>query len=323
MIHNDPLVSIRCLTYNHEPYIRQCLEGFVMQKTNFAFEAIVHDDASTDGTADIVREYAQKYPNIIKPIFEKENQYSKRDGSITRIMNAAISPSTKYLAMCEGDDYWTDPLKLQKQVDFLEANSDYGLVHTDFSICNSGKNTVFKKKRVWPSGDILNLLLFGVYHIGTLTVLFRKDIYDSIPRYYTNQKFKMGDLPLWIELARITKVKFLSENTAAYRVTDNSTSHSNNIEKEIAFDLAACEVKQYYSEQFGMVRDFQRDNFDFNCRIVKLAYLKNNSIVSRKYYSKLKHSPYKIPLKTKLFYWGTRDRIVHILINLLYKLPTR
>ena len=107
------MVTIQCLTYNHEPYIRQCLEGFVMQKTNFRFEAIVHDDASTDGTATIIREYAEKYPDIIKPIYETENQYSKRDDSLTRIMNTHTHG--KYVAMCEGDDYWTDPLKLQKR----------------------------------------------------------------------------------------------------------------------------------------------------------------------------------------------------------------
>ena len=82
-----PLVTIRCATYNHEPYIRQCLDGFVIQKTDFSFEVIVHDDASTDGTAKIIREYAEKYPDIIKPIFETENQYSKRDGSVGRIMD--------------------------------------------------------------------------------------------------------------------------------------------------------------------------------------------------------------------------------------------
>lgn len=89
MRENEPLmVTILCLVYNHESYIRQCLEGFVMQKTNFRFEAIVHDDASTDGTAAIIREYAEKYPDIIKPIFETENQYSKGDGSLGRIMTA-------------------------------------------------------------------------------------------------------------------------------------------------------------------------------------------------------------------------------------------
>ena len=120
-----PLVAIHCLVYNHEPYLRDCFEGFVMQQTNFPFVAIVHDDASTDNSAAIIREYEEKYPDIIKPIYEAENQYSKRDGSVTRIMNAAIDATgAKYVAMCEGDDYWTDPLKLQKQVDFLNNNLD-------------------------------------------------------------------------------------------------------------------------------------------------------------------------------------------------------
>ena len=129
-INKSPLVSIKCTVYNHEPYLRQCLDGFVMQKTNFPFEAIVHDDASTDGSAAIIREYAEKYPDIIKPIYETENQYSKKDDSLGRIMNAAIHPDAKYIALCEGDDYWIDPLKLQKQIDFLEAQADYGLAYS-------------------------------------------------------------------------------------------------------------------------------------------------------------------------------------------------
>ena len=124
-----PLVTIKCMVYNHEKFLRQCLDGFVMQKTTFPFEAIVHDDASTDGSAAIIREYAEKYPDIIKPIYETENQYSKKDGSIHRIIEAAAHPDSKYFAFCEGDDYWTDPDKLQLQVDFLES-------HPDFSICS-------------------------------------------------------------------------------------------------------------------------------------------------------------------------------------------
>ena len=114
------MVTIRCTVFNHERYLRECLEGFVMQKTNFRFEAIVHDDASTDGSAAIIKEYAEKYPDIIKPIYETENQYSKHDGSLGRIMRKHTHG--KYVAFCEGDDYWTDPLKLQKQVDALENN---------------------------------------------------------------------------------------------------------------------------------------------------------------------------------------------------------
>lgn len=122
---SDPLVSIRCLVYNHEPYLRQCLEGFVMQQTTFAFEAIIHDDASTDGSADIIREYAEKYPDIIKPIYETENQYIKHDDSIKQAINAVAYPDSKYIATCEGDDFWTDPNKLQTQVDFLESHPDF------------------------------------------------------------------------------------------------------------------------------------------------------------------------------------------------------
>lgn len=128
IVNNDKspiLVSILCCTYNHAAYIRQCLEGFIMQKTNFRFEAIVHDDASTDNTASIIREYAEKYPDIIKPIIETTNQYSKHDDSIAQILNNAINPSSQYIAFCEGDDYWTDPYKLQKQIDFLESHSEY------------------------------------------------------------------------------------------------------------------------------------------------------------------------------------------------------
>jgi len=120
-----PLVSIQCLVYNHEPYLRQCLDGFVMQRTNFPFEAIVHDDCSTDGSAAIIREYAEKYSDIIKPIYETENQFSKHDGSLRRAIDAAMHPESKYVAYCEGDDYWTDPDKLQLQVDFLESHPDF------------------------------------------------------------------------------------------------------------------------------------------------------------------------------------------------------
>lgn len=124
---NNIMVSISCLTYNHAPYIRQCLDGFIMQQCDFDFEVLIHDDASTDGTADIIKEYQQKYPEIIKPFFQNENQWSKGIRGMNQKFNYPRALG-KYLAMCEGDDYWTDPLKLQKQVSFLEKNTDYILV---------------------------------------------------------------------------------------------------------------------------------------------------------------------------------------------------
>ena len=126
---DKPLAAIWCLVYNHEPFLKQCLDGFVMQQTNFRFVAIVHDDCSKDGSASIIREYATQYPDIIRPIYETENQYSKPDGRLNRIMQKALMESgAKYVALCEGDDYWTDPNKLQREVEFLEENPDYTAV---------------------------------------------------------------------------------------------------------------------------------------------------------------------------------------------------
>ena len=118
-------VTVLCLAYNHAKFIRKALDGFVMQKTDFPFEVLVHDDASTDGTADIVREYAARYPDIIKPILQTENQYS-HGGAISRRF---LWPRIRgvYVASCEGDDYWVDDRKLQKQADWLDAHPSSGL----------------------------------------------------------------------------------------------------------------------------------------------------------------------------------------------------
>lgn len=178
-IKDEPLiVTIRCLTYNHEAYIRQCLEGFVMQKTTFRFEAIVHDDASTDGTAEIIREYAEKYPDIIKPIFETENQYSKHDGSLRKILDAYTHG--KYVAICEGDDYWTDPYKLQKQVDFLESHPDYVMCSHRFNQYIQDKNLLEEEKNLTFQGadyDLKNLI-GGKWLTQTLTVMYRRSALD-------------------------------------------------------------------------------------------------------------------------------------------------
>lgn len=119
---NVPLVSVCVITYNHEEYIRQCLDSILMQNVNFPYEILIHDDASPDGTADIIREYEAKYPGVIKPIYQTENQYSQ--GKSVEKFNLERARG-KYLAFCEGDDYWTDPGKLQKQVDYLEEHLEY------------------------------------------------------------------------------------------------------------------------------------------------------------------------------------------------------
>ena len=149
-LENLPLVSICCITFNHEKYIGQTLEGFLMQKTYFPFEILIHDDASTDATANIIREYEAKYPNIIKPIYQTENQFSKGIRSMYGVFNFPRATG-KYIAMCEGDDYWIDENKLQSQADFLEQNEDYGLIHSDLDEYNTVTQKL--KKAIWKQGE--------------------------------------------------------------------------------------------------------------------------------------------------------------------------
>lgn len=134
MSSSAPLVSICCIAFNHERFIRHALDGFLMQQTSFQFEIIVHDDASTDGTAAVIREYETLNPGKIRPIIQEENLFTKEKGRVTR--NVLEAARGKYIAWCEGDDYWTDPLKLQKQVDFLEANPTCAATYHDAVIVN-------------------------------------------------------------------------------------------------------------------------------------------------------------------------------------------
>jgi glycosyltransferase involved in cell wall biosynthesis len=184
-----PLVAIHCLVYNHAPYLRDCLDGFVMQQTNFPFVAVVHDDASTDNSAAIIREYEQKYPHIFKPIYEIESIYKKGGfGAIDNVMLHAINATNaKYVAMCEGDDYWTDPLKLQKQVDFMEANPEYVLCCHRYKIYNQNDGTwdkdyVHQLFEISPNGfSFSNQENFKVWITKTLTLLIRQDALRKMP----------------------------------------------------------------------------------------------------------------------------------------------
>lgn len=252
----EVMVTIRCITYNHEHYIRDALEGFVKQQTNFRFEAIVHDDASTDNTAEVIREYAEKYPSIIKPIYETENQYSKHDGTLQKIMLAHTRG--KYVAFCEGDDYWIDPLKLQKQVDFLEANQEYVLVHANVLIDNFGvtvktNDSLINNKQL--SLPICERLLRREYIVRTATVVVRNDVYrfgiQKDPFLFSGD-FLMGDTPLWFVTSLNGKFFFLAEDVAVYRRHTGSASNSNGLKKTLRFNLSMFEMRMYLAKHYHL-----------------------------------------------------------------------
>lgn len=238
---DNVMVSVLCLAYNHEKYIRQTLDGFVRQRTNFNYEILIHDDASTDATADIIREYEKKYP-FIKPVYQTENQYSQQNHK--PIIETFLLPKAKgkYVAWCEGDDFWTDEEKLQKQVDLLEQNTDciaaisnvskaningvpYGII-SDWNLEGivSGDNLI--RYCLFPGG--INTLSF---HLSGL--LLRKEVYLSYackpPQY--KKEFDVGDIPLFLFIGQQGNVCYTKETMSCYRV-GNTDSWYGNLKKE-------------------------------------------------------------------------------------------
>lgn len=309
-----PLVAIRCITYNHEHYISDALDGFVMQKTNFPFVAIIHDDASTDKTAEIIRKYAEKYPNIIIPIYESENQYSKRDGSLTRIMNnACLAVEPKYIAFCEGDDYWTDPLKLQKQVDFLESNPDYSASTTNFISYDE------QKKLIYTIGGIqyasLHDMLWRDLQFATATIVLR---YDILLDYYAeihpeNKNWLMGDKPLMFYLGYRGKVKNISDCTTVYRIIEESASHSANIDLQLIRARNTIDIYRYFAEKY-----LKKDNSLINK--IEGGYLYRAYCIYRKSNTPLSKNIKKQILQYSGSYW--KVHIAKILIIFPFIKPT-
>lgn len=285
------MVAIQCITYNHEPYIRQCLNSFVTQKTNFHFVAIVHDDASTDGTANIIREYAKDYPDIIKPIYETENQFSKRDGSLERIVRTAIdSTKCKYVATCEGDDFWTDSFKLQKQVDILEANDKIALVHSNFEYLIENTQKLYidqkqneyniknaQKKRKELMTDILDMR----YRITTPTVLYRlsakKQLLD-LKVFQTN--FLMSDTQLWVGMASLGDIHYIPTPMAVYRKHEGSSTVAINSRDQFFFKLQVAEMRLLTSYGFEELSDLITEN-----RILLIKNLRKYLIFNPNYTS--------------------------------------
>ena len=232
-----PLVSVCCIVYNHEKYLHDCLDGILMQKTSFDYEIIIHDDASTDSSADIIRDYYAKYPSIIKPFFQSENQFSQG----VPICATFLYPRAKgkYIAICEGDDYWIDPNKLQKQVDFLELHYDYGFVGSYNNVLWPDGRIAFDPCEYLPKpvvengwelyGSVIDYAKFGPV-TRTLTLCFRKSIIDPY------MEFIIGDLVLGTILAEVSNFAKLQDVTAIYRKNVGISSIKHGFERRIAYN---------------------------------------------------------------------------------------
>ncbi|MFZ3129536.1 MAG: glycosyltransferase family 2 protein [Desulfosporosinus sp.] len=234
---NEVMVSICCITYNHENFIADAIESFLMQKTDFDYEIVIHDDASTDKTAEIIRKYENKYPNKIRPIYQTENQYSK--GVNVGRLNGERA-NGKYIANCEGDDYWTDPFKLQKQVDYMEKSPECSLcVHAVYRV--KPDRSYFKPHMRPNRGDkvytVEEVILGGGGLFGTNSMLYPAVFFGNRPDFYNNAP--IGDYPSAIYLALQGTVYYIDEFMSAYRVgvpgSWTNKISSESVEKRVRF----------------------------------------------------------------------------------------
>lgn len=258
-----PLVSICCITYNHQSYLREAVDGFLMQETDFPFEIIIHDDASQDGTTDIVNTYAEHFPDIIKTIIQTENQYSK--GGLINPRFVFPKARGRYIALCEGDDYWTDKTKLQKQVDFLEKNPEYVITYTDCQPFD--ENGILNIDYKGARKDLESIDLKKATPIFTLTTCFR-NVISEIPQDLMSARY--GDLVMWSLLGDYGKGKYMADILpAAYRVHDAGVhSQKSNKEKAIMALITRSALFAYYR------RISNNDLSDYFFRKMFLSYVR-------------------------------------------------
>lgn len=312
-----PLVSVCVATYNQQSYIGQCLDGILMQKTDFLYEIIVGEDESSDDTREICKRYAEEHQDKIRLFLRdrKESHFTCPDGTTKRFNGLwnRMSCRGKYIAFCEGDDYWTDPTKLQQQVDIMEKNPEVGLVHTDFET-SVGKVGHSK----WPTEPIYatEMLLKAECHIGSLTMMYRRDLLDKIPKLYYTQNFKMGDLPMQIEMSRECKFQYINKITSIYRVLQNSASHNSDIQKEIDFYKSARECRMFYAKQYGI--ELNENDKQLYLYIMKSVYGRKDKTLAKKYRMEAKENK-AYSLATHLFYLGTVSRLGNLLLKIAYK----
>lgn len=277
-MENEIKVSVICTAYNHARYIRKCLDGFVMQKTNFKYEVLINDDASTDNTAEIIKEYELKYPDIIKPIYQTENQYSKG----VKISLNILCPRAKgkYIAFCEGDDYWCDENKLQMQYDILEANPDCKMCIHKVGSCkeNGDSMSVSKPNFDMDDGKMSSRRYIEIgmnYQISGLMLDAEEyKNYALNPPEFKKVITCVGDVPLMLYFGQLASVYYLNNIMSIHRSESiGSWSQKQRQNKD-------GRVAKYWHQQYLMMRAFDEysnykyhDLYEYRIKGAQFRYL--------------------------------------------------
>lgn len=281
---NEIMVSIDCITFNHEDYIREALDSFLAQKTTFNYEILIHDDASTDKTADIIKKYQRKYPDIIKPILQKENQYSK--GVKVASINAQRAEG-KYIAICEGDDYWNDIYKLQKQVDFMEEHPETSLfVHNGYEYSEKQKKNI----RTVLSTEIDNrfysveqILVGGGALFPTNSMLYRKEFVKNLPAFYFNAP--IGDYPMTIYLGIQGDVYYSKDIMSSYRVENPQSWAGRQFVRDENYQARRISHKEKILKMFEGIDEYTNGRYKETIEKLKLKTQFSILIYEKKYKS--------------------------------------
>lgn len=285
---NNPVVSIVTVAYNHSKFIGEAIDSFLMQKTDFDIEIIIADDCSTDNTQEIIRKYYKKYPKLLKPILRSVNI-----GAPQNFIDTISKCTGKYIALCEGDDYWTDPNKLQKQVDFLEANEDYGICfHRVKVFIENEKKLVddYITREVQSTSDINELVKDNFIH--TPSVVLRNNF--DLPDWHS--KSPLGDWALYIIAIKESKIMKLDSVMAVYRVSETGVwSGLSKIQKMEnaykSFKLVYENIKLNYAERIILEKKINKLKIDISSYKKSLSFTYKVKLMLNKFWTKFYPKP--------------------------------
>jgi glycosyltransferase involved in cell wall biosynthesis len=279
--HEEPLVSIACNTYNHEEYISEAIDGFLMQETDFPFEILIHDDASTDSTADVIRSYTSKYPNLIKPVYQTENQYSLGCDLISFNFSRAKG---KYIALCEGDDYWSDKSKLQLQISKMKEHADCQLSFHPATLLTNKSITKEVTAKHLDQDTIFNVrevIKGSGGFCPTASIIIKKEVVDNLPDFFKGAP--VADLLLQILGSIKAGALYINKTMSVYRIHSGGvwTSTVRNYKALKSFiakmSISFDEMDKYYSFRYHdeieliksnlIMRSLKKDSFDYSQRL--------------------------------------------------------
>ena len=277
----DIVVSVCCSVFNHEKFIVKALDGFLMQKTNFKIEILINDDCSEDNTVSILKDYNNRYPGFFDITFQTENQYSKGVKPFSQMLFPKVKG--KYIALCEGDDYWSDPNKLQKQVDFLEKNLNYSFCFHKCRIVDEN-DTEFESKTFdhLEAKDYVGSELLEKWSIPTASVLFRSEFINQIQKRAKTPGYLYGDTPMFLTLLENGKARCLVDNMSAYRIHKGGISRSMNKKNMIALYTHNQTLKNDFNGKYGGIMKKHISNYAF--RISVYLVRKGHIIKGAKYF---------------------------------------